>query len=424
MPITTNALPAFGTGLTLVTVLTASTAIGDWAPPAPSPSSGTITFTIETVAAAPDMNAPYFGFFRAANIVGAQRANGDAVVEPAETPGADNLYDPTQHHVTFRWGFGDPSYTPRVIPNIPAVWRNMNIGSGRQVSHVWSAAGTYEIECIAEDQAGNFGFATLERVVTSRDTLYPTTQTICVSQASNFADAPAGAQQVTSVGAAMTAGNIIRQNANIALRAVRILLRAGEVFDNIFMQFGDWGTADVSLHIGTFGGADRAVVNSTMLSSSGIRIQIMSALGRRHVWENIEFRGPYRAWEEVGQALIVNTALNNRTITLFSRCKMDGLSEWSSQQENAFVNLNPGIIYHDTEITNWNNYGLLLFPRRWAHLGCDIHQHPDALNGNEQGEGSQQFTQLGGRHGPFRGGAAQGYSSCSSYFSRNGWSRS
>jgi hypothetical protein len=108
------------------------------------------SFTIQLVDGCTDVVAPYGAVLRATGFTGF------AVSEPA---GNDNVYDPTQHKITFIWDFDDPGYAPVTTPNVPEAWRNLNLAYGKQVAHVWHTPGSYTVTCLAFDAQGNWGTA-------------------------------------------------------------------------------------------------------------------------------------------------------------------------------------------------------------------------------------------------------------------------
>jgi hypothetical protein len=84
----------------------------------------------------------------------------------------------------------------------------------------------------------------------------------------------------------------------------------------------------------------------------------------------------------------------------------------------------------DCDITNWQNFGAAAFGGNYiSAIGCDIHQHEDALSGTHQAFGGNSNPWIhGNRHGPVRLDPGAGgvmdttHFRCNSLFSRTGWS--
>jgi hypothetical protein len=389
-----------------------------WGPAQTTPNA---SFTIQLVDGCTDVVAPYGAVLRATGFTGF------SVSEPA---GDTNVYDPTQHKITCIWDFDDPGYQPATTPNIPTVWRNPNLAYGKQVAHVWNTPGSYTVTCFAFDAQGNWGTATYtfaqggnSPAIADPSLFFSTNKTICVSQAGDFADAPVASTKVTTIAAARAA---MQSLWGTGQRTMRLLIRAGETFTNTGLA-GDLASGSnpgnprdnlKGLHIGIFGSGPRPVFRRTQPGTPDFISFPDRADCRQLVVADMDFRGDWSAATETGNDLGAGSALYTAGFNLFHRCRFDGFSSTPADHD-----MPRPIVFSDTEITNWGNYGTYCDSRFFVFLGCDLHQHSDALNGVGQETGGQQPTELGNRHGPFRNGS-RGYDSIfsgSSFFSRNGW---
>jgi hypothetical protein len=388
------------------------TASDQWKPTSPATASFSIT-RIASVGGSgrEDLVAPFGAFFRATDL------SGFSVLDDA----ADGEYDPSQHRITFVWNFGDRDYTPLISPNIPSQWQDTNLAFGRQVAHVWNSPGRYVVSCVAIDDSGAWGKATFDIVVEDPNRFYARNSTFCVSQSGNFAGAPAGSQKFRSMEEARSA---IQAYTRTTRDRARLLVRAGETFVNT--PAFDFGSGDFrenlkSFQTGTFGGKDRTrfTVDS---AAHGLRYMApANRYTRRFAIVDIDFQGPWDSATETGPVVGVASTITSRSPILVHRCRFNGFSELSFEH---LEDEQTSFILSDSEVTNWANYGIAFTPARMAVIGCDIHQHADALGGVNQGVGDQRPFELGNRHGPFRGGGSQFFCSATSWFSRNGWSAS
>jgi hypothetical protein len=373
------------------------------------------TFTISRVDNIPngDMIAPFPAWFRATNL------SGFSVSEPS---GDTNVYDPTQHRITFIWSFGDPGYVPARVPNIPTVWRDYNVGYGRQVCHVYPQGGIYTVTCFAFDDAGNWGTATFTTpTIQASNDFFTGARTIVFSKdaASNsalWAGEPPGSTRCTTEAAVRSAINT-RIAAGDTL--LRVLLRRGETYND--MEWIGVSDAGRGLHWGAYGTGNRPIINQTTVDGPFTFVDTT----RLCSISEIDWRGPYDATKEIGRRVRFYTGTfgtYSRGPTLFHRCKFAGYDSGQLENDN-FSNVS--LVFHDVEYTNWRDFGWLIFrPTRLAMIGCDGYQHVDALNGINHESGNSNTKRLGNGHGPIRiiQRAPQMYIACSSFFSRNGWS--
>ena len=162
-------------------------------------------------------------------------------------PGVGEHYDARLHELIYLWDFDDPG-TWTAPENVLPAWKNRNVAKGPFVAHMYTQPGTYNPSVLViEPSSGKTATASVEVIVANPDTVYSGANTICISSSGNFADAPAGAQNITASGLASTDAIWI---ANKGGAAKRWLFRRGEDFDLRVsigsdsapgVMFGDYG---------------------------------------------------------------------------------------------------------------------------------------------------------------------------------------
>lgn len=373
----------------------------------------------------PHLVAPFAFWARPANITGF------AVSEPS---GDTNIYDPTQHDVTWIWQLSGAAYTPKVTPNIPTVWRDIFTAYGKMPSFVIPSAGDWTLTCFAFDRNGRWGEATYifeaggdGEAIVSADSFFATTKTICVSQASDFTGKPTGATEVTSIAAAITAAATLMGSGTVA----RILLRAGETFDGaaLSMDGASFRNILTAAHVGKFGAGADPILNAA--PDGAIFAPTRGTQAQQYVVYDLDCRGPWDSTTETGRIASLGFWLTSNSFALVFRCKVNGLN--TDEYRGTTTTANSSNMICDTEITNWQNFGAAAFGGNYiSYIGCDIHQHEDALSGIHQlpsgGGTNSNPWELGNRHGPVRLDPGTGgvmdttHFRCNSFFSRNGWS--
>jgi hypothetical protein len=363
-----------------------------------------------------DIVAPFPAFFRATNLAGF------AYTEPV---GSDNVYDPTHHRINYIWDFGDPTYTPIVVPNVPTAWRDNNIARGRQVAHVFGTGGDRTVTCWAFDDQGNWGTATYRfgsggnaPTIANPDTYFANAKTIVFSQDNIWTGEPSGATRCTTV-AAVNSAMTTRFNAGDTI--VRVLLRRGETYTNLATFLRPEGRGK---HYGAYGpGTTRPKVINTTNNDGPFYLRDST---RHSVIAEMDWEGGYDATTETGTRAEPYGGLGSfGTHHLFYRTKVNGAKVINFPEQGGQQR-----VMADCEVTNWQNYGVYVRPdnqlNRFAMIGCDIHQHPDALNGvNVPGAANTLSILLGNLHGSIRmdGTIPNIYVAGNSFLSRNGWSQ-
>lgn len=383
------------------------------------------TFSISLIDGCTDVVAPYGAVFRATGFTGFKTPEGADLVEP---PGDTNVYDETQHHIYFFWNFDDADYVRLIAPNIPTAWRNLNLGYGKQVAHVWQNGGSYTVECFAVDTLGNWGVATYtfgaggqSPAIADPDSFadFAGANTILWSQDNDFTGDPTGgtATRCTTI---EQVHNALRTQigTNRAHRNIRILMRAGETFtNNWYFSVGDGNGASpagsgypIGLgtsagvvfdyrglkggHFGRFGAGANPKIVHTVVRTKGEKFNTGTGTDHRQwVWSNLDFDGDYNSETETG----INGpgASVSAGVCLINRCKSAG--------DNSIPNGGRFSFRYDSLISEWDNYGdYNQNQHRQAHVGCEYAQSALTLNGLVVPAGNSTDWDMPGRHGAFR----------------------
>ena len=139
------------------------------------------------------------------------------------------------HDLEYRWDFGDkiggilnlsPPLTGTSTWNAgskPGV-SSRNTATGPVTAHVYETPGTYYVTLNITDGTNSVSNSCTEIAVQDPDTVFATTNTVCVARTAGFAGCPAGAQQITetSFPAAIS---------NYAKTGTRVLFKRGDTFD-------------------------------------------------------------------------------------------------------------------------------------------------------------------------------------------------
>ena len=347
---------------------------------------------------APKPVAPAGVWFEAVDPAGFESA--------APLPGA--AYDPRFHQITYLWTIRGSPLRPYGAPeNMVDTWNNPNRAWGRQVAFVFPEPGSYLVELRAIDRSGNVAVAETRITVVDSDIAYPGAQTICVSKdpGETWAGAPPGARRVQSPSELQAA--IVR-----AAEPQRVLFRRGQSFN---MPAIDLGEGPVG-YVGAWGEGGRP----TLVPSDD---QIMLRLGRRSrtrqfTVANVNFRGGWDPTTETGRhprspfIWAQSPTVAHYTV---SNCDIAGFRNVDTQVGE----LPSTVILADCRVTDWSGYGFYLWcpNARFAFIGMQIAQNPDALHGGGRG-GVPANTQ-----GPVRiSDCAEVYIGVTDLFSRTGWS--
>lgn len=333
----------------------------------------------------------------------------------ATGPVAGEVYDPSAHEVTYIWNFDDPGSFATPL-NMPSQWNDKNVDYGKKAYHVFDTAGTYQVRLFAVDATGTTGERIVDVVVQDPDTLYAGSRTICVSQAGNFSGAPAGANTVTSLSAAVSALQSLGMTG-------RILLRRGETF------VGKTNIDDPmqNFRLGAFGSGAKPVLQPPAIGPSINSAAILEFRNGNGVSDStiygLRFQGDWDAARETGDPrtspMLVNTHNTDGWNLLTYQCEFDGCAGLSPAT-GANISYTSAVV--DCDITNWQDYGIRIGGfaynpnSRFALVGSALHQKQDACKGGHGKVG------LGNDHGPFRySDVMQVIVSACDFYTANSW---
>lgn len=314
-----------------------------------------------------------------------------------DEPLPGEVYDPTAHGITWVWDFDDPGTFTAPL-NMPAAWNDKSVDYGKKVYHVFGTPGTYNVRVEGFDRSGAYGEHTVPITVLDPAAVYPGSRTICVSNTGDFAGAPAGAQQVSSLAAARTALAGLGQTG-------RILLRAGETFQENF----EINTPMANCRIGAFGSGPKPVLRPPVPAASDNSSACLTFKNGNLVVDSafygLRFEGEWDAATETGDprgtAIFYATHNAVEFNSMIYQCEFDGLGAQYLSPLSSYDHI---IGVADCNVTNWQDYGFFvgsgvpsyLPGRRFALVGTAIHQKQNACRGGQGKIG------LGNDHGPLR----------------------
>jgi hypothetical protein len=354
--------------------------------------------------------SPYPVIFEASSFVGFRDRSNAPLSEPS---GNTNVDDRTQKDIFYFWDFGDPDYTPKVTPNIPTVWRNLNVSYGKIAAHVYTAPGTYTVTCHAFDTQGNWGVATFSVTVANPDTFFAGNRTI-------YFNPPGDSVYPGAIGGSTQTNTASTANSAISAAPagmVRVLFKRGATYTNP----APLGQRNRSVFYGTYGTGADPIIDIT--AGSGF-VQLRDS--EEGIVSDFDFRGAYDAGKDVGRDASIFGGSSPTFVKRFAaiRCKFTGGPNpvpWPNNQATDGLQFMP---VFDCSITNWRDYGMA-----WQDLdgivivGCDVFQKDNALAGQRGATGDQSAEYfLGVPHGPYRTGINYlTIMDAVSLFSRAGW---
>lgn len=345
-------------------------------------------------------------WFEVTDITGAQ----------ATGPGSGTR-DPQFHDIVYLWDFGDArNAAPRTALNMPEAWKDLNTGFGRQVCHVYTDPGTFTVTIYAfEPATRRFGSTTLTVEITDANARFGADKTIIynpggLADTSGFANATV----ITTTWAKVIAARSVK-----GLTPCRILIAPGVtlmdtvLYDNIKPRWSN-------VRIGGMDPGSRPVIQVDRLKTPLVRDFLSDS--RELVLYDLDFQGPWDSATETGRIIRpVNTrrgeGYEGNFLTLYHRCRFSGFEAITGCYETG-ANQKTYNIWNDTEITNWQNYGIFGGSRgpKTAVIGCSLHQHENALSGGPK-------NGMYNNHGALRDTESLYLSvSASDLFSRCGWS--
>lgn len=182
------------------------------------------------------------------------------------------------HDIEGIWNFDNPGNFDN-LDNSPLWGTDWNVGYGPRGIHVHDTPGTYQVAHTAYDGAGS-ATETISVTVEDPDVVFAGADTAVVSSAGNFAGAPAGASQFSSLSAAISH---IQGRTN-----GRLLLRADETFTSQILIEKSGRT-----YVGRFGhaGGERPLID--MSGGTQTAVDIRGAGHTEIVITDLRIRGSY-----------------------------------------------------------------------------------------------------------------------------------
>lgn len=326
------------------------------------------------------------------------------------------------YDVEYEWDFGD-SGNYRYLDNNPTWGISKNKAYGPVVSHVFSEPGNYNVTCTARDGENTPAVTTVQVVVTDPDTVFSGSKTAVVSTASNFAGAPSGAQQFTSISAAISAMSGDQDQ--------RIMLRYGETYTEA-LRFTEGSGSNKRLMADAFGTPSdgNPKIDRSSGGGNGVVFDTDGNTTSAETVRNIDYEGNVSPADQTP-----GTARNGDGIS-FSEGTGDMLAlktVWGCHIKNSpnmSINANASVtggrearnLYiGDTWFDGWLDYGMLLGLGGWIGIcGCKFQQPVGTVTGLGKGTSPDNWAD----HGPFRSSIPIGpmtFHNCD-FRSLNSWS--
>ena len=170
------------------------------------------------------------------------------------------------HALRFSWHFGDPD---------SGRWRNgtsRNRAAGPIAAHVFERPGTYRVQVLVTDPSGGQATQTLSIRVDDPNQVFSGSNTVCLSQSSDFSGCPAGAERRSVGGQANAIQSVIATGR-------RVLVRRGQTFSGgLHVNVAGPGI------LAAFGDGEKPV-----LQTSGVGIRISDRTPRASDWRVSDF---------------------------------------------------------------------------------------------------------------------------------------
>ena len=329
----------------------------------------------------------------------------------------------------YLWNFGDAANAAPATPlNMPARWKDTNIGTGRRVAHVFNdPADPYTVTCYAYEPATRrFGSQTITVTVADPNTYFADGRTIIYNPGltANTSAYP-NATVVETASALQSARNAL------GLTTARMLMAPGSVMT--FDETASGLTTSVSsnwrmgpLEPDNPSRPSLVAVDRDGIGSGSAFLQDRGDNCAEIAFYGLDFVGEWDSATETGRAIspffvLKSTASIAQHLFMSHRCTFDGLDG-----VEPLIGGQAGVtFYHmlsDTAVTNWRNYGFLPGSGSTSEtiysavVGCSIAQHVDALSGGNK-------IGIYNNHGAIRDtGSDHLFVSVCDLFSRNGWS--
>ena len=309
-------------------------------------------------------------------------------------------YDPSFHRSRVRWTFTKQGETYAAqasdkVVNLPAAFNDTNTAYGKRVGHVFTEPGTWIIAVEVQDFSGNVGTAQMTHTVGDPETAFPGNRTICVGSGTG---APAGAQTVASIPAAITAMQNLGQTG-------RILLERGQTYTE---QLLDLRNSASNWYISAYGTGAKPIVLGTGRASGGQSIFTNQSENRDIIFDGVQLQGPWDATTETGNIIKgyrrPADGGSERTYELFNDCAFVALEigiDFGKQDAGLNSSAFKGEYVHNCDFPSYQDMQLFHASAPNSYLsvtGSRLMQDPNALMGQNGKYGSPRYNQ----HTPHR----------------------
>ncbi len=317
----------------------------------------------------------------------------------ADATSTETRVESPYHDIEGLWSYGDPgNFTS--LGDSPLWGTDWNVGYGPRGTHVFSEPGTYTVSHTAYDGTGSRS-DTMQITVEDPDVVFVGTDTAVVSSSGNFAGAPSGASEFTTLAAALShlSG---RQNQ-------RLLIRYDETHTDA-IEFDERSGSGRRVFVGRFGHGSSTT--RPLLDMSGSQNDAISVIGDTFdeiTICDLRIQGGYDP-TATSQPSNPDGSGINFTGPADDKCYDAHKTVWNVDIENI-GNMgidcdgrsgdnkpNRRLYLGNTRIIGWYNYGILSGDGgEFGFSGVTIQQPTGTVNG--QGKGGPVYWP---DHGPFR----------------------
>lgn len=372
----------------------------------PDPGTGSLTIVVKTQ---PDITAPAPIYLEAKN-----HTDLAAFIDSgAEYDGAFHEY---QHVWTVR---GSPLSAATAPVNMPTEWNNPNKAYGRKVFMYLPDPGDYIIDLVVTDRLGNTATASTSTItVVDSDTIYPGTQTICLSTdpSETWVGEKTGCTRATTLAeaiAALTPG---------ATRKRLLCRRGTEMAMTETLRINDSLECD---YIGAWGTGDKPIwkIDDTRETGWEQFIRIDGTNQTQLTITDLDWRG---GWDASTETYIISKPplnLRNRGAwaAMMHNCDIRGFDSFDFTCAESIGSDQWSLMANCTQ-TDFVNFGYRSSNNENMEVGivaCRIMQNVEALHADPE-DGRSEINNM---HGPVRTLAPKFvyFSQCDN-FSRSGWS--
>jgi hypothetical protein len=322
------------------------------------------------------------------------------------------VYDESFHKVLYIWDFGDAGAVSDKVRNVVAAHNDLNIAYGKEVAHVFTRPGRYDVTCTAYDPDGQLIGQDSETVTVGEpDAVFAGERTVFFDpDEAGPTDADPDAQVIADWEEAWQALRDLDAPGRMLLpRGARLRLpnrlSLSHHLDNVY--------------ISTWGSGPRPVLTA---AAEKDLIYITTRADYDVVVQGLDMRGAWDSTTETGTQYrgFVTEQENDRNV-LLDDCALSGFSISVHVMDEGDERYASMITLNNCDITNWGDYGFYCGTNAEqfiALLGTAIHQHEEAMMG-----GGQRREHDTNQQGPvrIRNGGHTHISVCD-LFSRNGWS--